>query len=111
MQDCFREHPEIYGKELEEDEEPGDAPEGEQVALSTAPTSSNSSASSETPSQLPEAGMTASSTSSAEEDATKRAQEAKAQVESAHPEPRSESDELVPKAAHDATDAIVGKSS
>ena len=102
MQGCFRQHPDVYGSELEADADDED----DDLAAEEAPADAQS-----TPGPL-------SSTSSAKEDAglvpddyrpsgaTDRANRAAEQVKQAH-EPTSESEHLVPKAAHDATEANV----
>ena len=97
MQDCFREHPDIYGAELEDDSDEGISPEDTEAAtsLTTAPLESESPITS-----LPKAR---------EDETQHRAQAAKAQVEAEHGEPTSESDAMVPKAAHDATGVNAGK--
>lgn len=104
MQGCFRQHPDVYGSELEsdaDDEEDDFSAEG-------------------VPADAQSTSGPLSATSSAKEDAglvpddyrpsgaTDRANKAAAQVKRDH-EPTSESEELVPKAAHDATDANVQK--
>lgn len=103
MQNCFREHPDIYGSELEEDDAP---PEEGAPSPSPAPPPDSgdelipaaaTSATLESPSSPP------SSLSATGSDDTDRAKAAKQQVERDYGEPISESEELVPKAAHDAT--------
>jgi intermembrane space import and assembly protein 40 len=83
MQDCFRQHPDVYGAELEDDDDvEGGAPPSEQA---------------------PSAEIEASS---APEEARARAKEANIQVKAdtiAKGE-LAEADALVPKAAHDAED-------
>ncbi|KAE8378480.1 hypothetical protein BDV26DRAFT_261514 [Aspergillus bertholletiae] len=87
MQDCFRKYPEVYGAELEDDEEgaptPAPAPEGE--AQDAAPLATELDAASQ-----PEEKRT-------------RAKEVVAEVKSELSEKGElpESDELIPKAAHD----------
>lgn len=108
MQDCFRGHPEIYGSELEEyDAPPPDegapSPESGDGPIPTAATSAVP-ASQSPPSSSPDPVASGAGISD-----TERAQAAKRQVESEHGEPTSESDEMVPKAAHDATGASVRK--
>ena len=97
MQTCFRQHPEIYGAELEEEDD--DAP----LDATDAPTPATAATS---PASQP--APPAPETDAATTD-TERAQAAKRQVESEHGEPTSESDVLVPKAAHDAAGAGGGK--
>lgn len=118
MQTCFREHPDIYGAEIDEDEEGiEDALEGQPAPevdpLPTAASSATSPASSspvvpETPSSTsPLASASSRSTGGA--DAAQRAQGAKAQVQRVQGAEQSESDSIVPKAAHDGTNANTGK--
>ncbi|KAJ6107730.1 intermembrane space import and assembly protein 40 [Penicillium sp. IBT 18751x] len=78
MQDCFRQHPEVYGAELEDDEVEGGA----------APSA------------------TETDTSSHPEEQRARAKEVHAQVKADNAEKgeHAESEALVPKAAHDAED-------
>lgn len=105
MQNCFREYPDVYGGELEDEE----MEEGEQQADDGAgmrasvveetkgersPAAANTAADGEKPAQV-------RMDDQSEEAKTKRAKEAKAQVERNHA-PLSEADELVPKASHDA---------
>lgn len=107
MQDCFREHPNIYGSELEDDDAPPEEgapspspafpPDSEEGSIPAAATSATSQSQPPPPSSA-DPWASAAGTSD-----TERAQAAKQQVENDHGEPTSESDELVPKAAHDAT--------
>ena len=124
MQDCFREHPEIYGGELEEDEEGGgegvEGPGGEGIGMGTmsAPTTTTTddddstthleqhsgtafppSATSATPTPKHEVQIPSSQGNTA----TERAKKATEQVRREHGEGLSESEEVVPKAALDAT--------
>lgn len=109
MQDCFREHPEIYGSELEDDDAPAD--EGAPTPAPAPPPDSGdglipAAATSAIPeSQPPPSSSPDLSASAAGTSDTERAQAAKQQVERDHGSPISESDEMVPKAAHDATSA------
>ena len=41
MQDCFRQHPDVYGAELEDDEPEGDAPAPVPAAEGDAPSSAD----------------------------------------------------------------------
>ncbi len=132
MQGCFREHPDIYGGELDEDEE-GQAQEpivdGESVEAGTAqalppPPPPQPQASSEQLSQPQETSPTSPHLEASptrfsvngdhkrtppSDDATKeRVRNASKQVKEEHP-PMDESDELVPKAAHDARSKNEGK--
>ncbi|KAM0797335.1 hypothetical protein BDR22DRAFT_863971 [Usnea florida] len=111
MQDCFREHPDIYGAELEEDD---DAPPDDQDALPpTDPTTTTipASATSAIPDSQPPPPSTAnpSTPPPATSSDTDRARAAKQQVERDHGASMSESEEVVPKAAHDATAASAAK--
>lgn len=141
MQTCFRDHPDIYGGELEDEEESDESvaspPEGQPktavaaplVASTGRPSASlseghpdpavatpvvaaveKSSASTEAaynPSSDPgpsasAAAPSVASDSSSADDTSNRAQRASEQVKREHSELTSESDETVPKAAHDA---------
>ena len=113
MQGCFREHPDIYGAELEDDEAPEAAPvaaEGEDVTAAAA-AAATSSATPDLGSPPPsESTPSSSAVPVGAPDDTARAQAAKEHMEKSHSaEAASESDELVPKAAHDATSANAGK--
>jgi intermembrane space import and assembly protein 40 len=102
MQNCFREYPEIYGAELQEDEEDAAVDEsGNAIHAETAP----SSASEEQPPTQPHAEKVADREPAPEterQEKTERAQKATAQVQRDH-EPVSESPEVVPKEWHDST--------
>lgn len=121
MQDCFREHPDIYGAELDDDDEapedgnecPAPAPvsvEGGEVpaaALSTEGTAAPSTveggevpAAALSTAATPASGSTLHSTPSASSET---------RGEGIQRGPADEGSVLVPKAAHDATDANVGK--
>lgn len=111
MQDCFRQHPDIYGAELEDD---GDETAPEESATPTSPSSTAdgqsrppnaTSGAPESQSALAPAQSSSPDPSSptSPESVPKRAKAAAEQVQKEHGEPTSESDELVPKAAHDAT--------
>ena len=88
MQDCFRAHPDVYGSELEDDEQQQPQHEAENP---TAPSSGEVA----TASQL--------DASSHPNEKRSRAKEVKAQVSSAAAREgeQPESDELIPKAWHD----------
>ncbi|KAI4144157.1 MAG: hypothetical protein LQ341_002713 [Variospora aurantia] len=121
MQGCFREHPDIYGGELDEDEVEDEikeqqadkegVPERSSVAKGAEIPSFNASetdptqAVAEPPAQATGASIVGGQS---EEAKTARAKEAKIRVEKEHA-PLSESDELVPKAAHDARSMNEGK--
>jgi len=112
MQNCFRQYPEIYGSELdnqdEDDEEEGIVPaEGAPAAAAETakadlqPTSDSSKTTPTTGTGLVPEGYRPS-----ENTETLRANAATEQVRREH-KPVSESESLVPKAAHDSTDANV----
>ncbi|KAK3061809.1 hypothetical protein LTS18_005386 [Coniosporium uncinatum] len=120
MQDCFREHPEIYGAELEDDEEVA-AAEAADATGEAAPIPANATASldNDASNAAPSSSASASrdpADSSREKVAHNkplnpppadkpekqaRAQQATVQVKKEH-ETTSESDDLVPKSWHDA---------
>lgn len=77
MQDCFRQHPEVYGAELEDDEVEGGAPSTAEADTSSHP-----------------------------EEQRARAKEVHAQMkaDTAEKGEHAEAEALVPKAAHDAED-------
>ena len=105
MQNCFREHPDIYGSELEEDEAP---PEEGAPSPSPAPPPDSGDElipAAATSATLESPSPPSSSLSATGSDDTDRAKAAKQQVERDYGEPISESEEMVPKAAHDATGA------
>ncbi|KAK5135671.1 hypothetical protein LTR08_004972 [Meristemomyces frigidus] len=123
MQNCFREHPDVYGSELDDDEAPPpEMPDTQESPVESRP--APPSASEPTPSQSTEsepaampslANMDSSSTHGhgekvadyanapgADRDGKReRAQAATKQVQQDHG-PRSETEHAVPKAAHDA---------
>lgn len=119
MQDCFREYPEIYGGELEDDEVEkeiqGQDEEKETLEMpvhqsqadpnpAASAVNATTSATRTGPAAEEAHPPASEQTDHSEEAKTKRAKEAKAQVQKQHP-PLDESDEIVPKAAHDATTA------
>lgn len=91
MQDCFRQHPEVYGAELEDDDEP--QPQSDAPAPSEAPAITES-----TPT------ATEVDASSHPTEKQTRAKEVHTQVkaETAAAGENTEGDSLIPKAAHDA---------
>ena len=124
MQECFREHPDIYGGELEEDDGEEENPERDGASATggalarTDASSAVGHAEPSTTSQTPSKGHAPSSAGSglsasgskaessvpaSGDDATYRAKAAKEQVQKENGDLTSESDQLVPKAAHDAT--------
>ncbi len=98
MQDCFHEHPEIYGSELEDDEE---SPDREHSRDETTP-GADKQRTLETPAS---AGSADSNTRSAGADRAGQVARAKGASKQVHEqnEPMSESEDLVPKAWHDGT--------
>lgn len=92
MQDCFRQHPDVYGSELEDDEgEPGVEPGNDAHDGSAEDSSSTSVTAAE------------GDVSSRSEDKQARAESAQSQVKTtdAHTGEHPESEELLPKALHD----------
>ncbi|KAL8749178.1 MAG: hypothetical protein Q9199_007844 [Rusavskia elegans] len=122
MQDCFREYPEIYGGELEDDEVEKaiqgqeEEKDGLEMPVHQSQTDANPAASAVNATTATPTGQSAEQarpqareqSDQSEEAKRKRAKEATAQVQKEHP-PLDESDHLVPKAAHDATTAKEGK--
>ncbi|MDI1493179.1 MAG: Oxidoreductase [Ramalina farinacea] len=125
MQECFREHPEIYGEEFEGEEEEMDRElaegEGEGGKVAVERTGREDGGEEGVMGEVkrevggvvekvkekvaPVEERVEDVKEKAEEkgdDVTERAKQAKKQVETDHGEPSSESDEIVPKAAHDA---------
>ena len=99
MQTCFRDHPDIYGAELESD----DDEEGEIEAVEgREPDAVPEHAAARTTSASPSADSPAPSSSPEPSTAKDRADAATEQVRTDF-EAGGESDDLVPKAAHDAT--------
>ena len=133
MQDCFRDHPDVYGAELEDDDQdiqeedaatpsdapseasqptqpsPPPAPESGAGQTPTAPPTKSTSSKPASSSAPPPSHASAESPSPSEERGrTERAKAATRQVKEEH-EPQSESDEVVPKAMFDATASNEGK--
>ena len=116
MQDCFRQHPDIYGSELDEAEDEDDLPPIDDAAspapappLDPAAGSLPAAATSAEPQSQPLPSSSSSPDPPASSD-TERARAAKKQVERDHGDVADQSGEMVPKAAHDATGAaIAGK--
>ena len=122
MQGCFRNYPEIYGSELEsdaDDDEDDFSTEGAPTALADSASSTAESVNTATshdiqPKSDPlnanaekrDAGLVPESYRPS--GATERVNKATEQVKQDH-EPTSESERLVPKAAHDASDATAEK--
>ena len=112
MQDCFRQHPDIYGSELDEaDDEEDLAPIGDAASPAPAPPldpaggSIPAAATSARPESQPPPSSSPDPSSSND---TERARAAKKQVERDHGDAADESHKMVPKAAHDATGAAIG---
>ena len=137
MQDCFREHPDVYGGELDDEdedleglnepddglEESGERREGSveekdgEKGLAGRPAGESGHTVTQTGEVRDGQGVPAVSSrderaDSQTTDTAKAAKAAKTQVQEEHgvTEGQSESDALVPKAAHDATGANTGKS-
>ncbi|KAL8678628.1 MAG: hypothetical protein Q9186_005018 [Xanthomendoza sp. 1 TL-2023] len=120
MQDCFREYPDIYGGEAEDDEVEKEAlaqettggkeAEGLEMPvhqMQAEPADANISPATQAlkePSAEQPQAQAREEEDQSKEAQTKRTQAATAQVQKNH-SPLDESDELVPKAAHDATAA------
>ncbi|KAI9879846.1 MAG: Oxidoreductase [Pleopsidium flavum] len=93
MQDCFREHPDVYGSELDDDEEEQD----EELIANAVPTESDGA-----PTSIPPPSSQPSDSkapASRDDDVAKAAPK---QVRKQR-NPQSETDDLVPKAWHDGT--------
>jgi len=95
MQNCFREHPDVYGNELDDD----DAPPAEDVQGQPAPHEINAPQ---------DSSPTAPASGTAKQAEEERVSAATEQVRQDHG-PVSESDEAVPKAWHDTRDASTDK--
>ena len=119
MQDCFRQHPDIYGSELDEAEDDDDLVPIDDAAsptpappLDPAEGSIPAAATSATPQSQPLPSPSSSSSSSSSpldspsSTDTERARAAKRQVERDHGDAADVSQEMVSKAAHD---TIAGK--
>ena len=110
MQGCFREHPDVYGDELANDDEDGEVgTEGEVPSAEASPTA-DAAATSALPPTKPSSRASKVEAENPHDDAgrTERAKAATEQVARDHG-PQSESDAMVPKAAHDATEARTEK--
>jgi mitochondrial intermembrane space import and assembly protein 40 len=99
MQDCFRLHPDVYGAELEDDED-----EDETEITIEAVRPDESAPAEATPAEPAASKSTPSVSEAVTEAAAEKTQAAK---DAAHEiktkvEPVSESEDLLPKAAHDA---------
>ena len=118
MQDCFRQHPDIYGSELDDAEDEDDLPPIDDAAspapappLDPAAGSIPAAATSAEPKSQPlQSSSSSSSPDPPASSDTERARAAKKQVERDHGDAADQSHGMVPKAAHDATGAaIAGK--
>ena len=101
MQDCFRQHPEMYGSELEDD---GDEIEEEIRAQESAKASGEASAKS-TPESAPQTSREAPSSPIEEKKAISEAPHRDSQIITTPKAQKAgdEGGELLPKVAHDAT--------
>ncbi|CAJ2512572.1 Uu.00g055870.m01.CDS01 [Anthostomella pinea] len=95
MQDCFRLHPEIYGEELEDDEQPTDGAPEAGIETSAAKTSTPEAEASST------APETAKASAPEPVKSTRPTEEPK--------ESGGESGDVIPKSAHDATSSSASK--
>jgi intermembrane space import and assembly protein 40 len=117
MQDCFRLHPDMYGSELEEDEDEVDellaretAQPAEETPVESSPTKAASAPSTEaTEKPSPKAASAPSTESKTEQPTSGLKKEIEHQRDSKHTAPGNvqiggdEGEELLPKSAHDAT--------
>lgn len=114
MQDCFRAHPDIYGAELEDDEEgqeegQEEGESGSRPPVDASPEAASSAASTPSPlptpvsepETIPSPAPVANREDLAPSSKTERAKAAAEQVKRDHI-PTSESEKLVPRASHDA---------
>lgn len=106
MQDCFREHPDVYGAELEDTEAPL---EGEEAAVEGQAVSSPSQAAASTPHEGGEKVSKPLGSESAESIAGKQERSEQAGQQVKKNDALSESDEMVPKAWHSGIDANTSK--
>ncbi|KAF2262180.1 hypothetical protein CC78DRAFT_618800 [Lojkania enalia] len=98
MQNCFRQHPEVYGAELESDEEDDEIVDQSEPGYADATPPGDPPTSIEGPSTEK---VSQKATPASEKGAARvRAKAATEQVKQEH-EPLSESDSVIPKAAHD----------
>ena len=114
MQDCFRQHPDIYGSELDDADDEDDLMPIDDAASPSPSTSPLDPAEGSIPaaatSATPQSQALPSSPDPLASSDTERARAAKKQVERDHGDAADKSHEMVPKAAHDATGAaIAGK--
>ena len=105
MQGCFKEHPEHYGDEFgDDDDELDEAIEGSEGQNSPAVAKTESPPPSAAQQASSETSMNSSNGAKGDSSSAERVNAATDQVASQHPEPQSETDELVPKAWHDTTE-------
>ncbi|KAL8945521.1 MAG: hypothetical protein Q9222_007934 [Ikaeria aurantiellina] len=122
MQECFREFPDIYGGELEEEEVQEEIQrrdkEGKGLPVEQSQRFAENEGGSSGTAAQPATAVTDNispkqprdeATDHSEAGKTQRAKEATAQVQEDHSAPLSETDDLVPKAAHDARASNEGK--
>lgn len=103
MQDCFRRYPEVYGAELEDDEDDVTADEGQTAMASNA--SAEPTPAAPRPEKVADHKPLDDPSPEHELQARKeRAKVAAEQVKKEH-EPESESDSVIPKAWHDTESA------
>ena len=109
MQNCFREHPDVYGSELEDDEAPQEEVEGQQAPVQSDTAPLSRSATTETPSRqaekMPEASAQDVPQTRPTDTGKREHVETVSTQEKEEHQPISESDELMPKAWHDARQA------
>lgn len=113
MQDCFRQHPEMYGSELEDDEDEveeellardnGSPNQFEEPSSATglAPVAQKTTEPSEPKAAEPKAAPKVASTVADKK--SKATTDSTIQASSGEQDDRDKDDELIPKAAHDAT--------
>ena len=103
MQNCFREHPDVYGGELEDDEEGATVEQEEGRPVSVGGDPAPQAARIEAQAAQSESGLASGADPTAREDVKARVQAATEQVR--REEPQAESDKVVPKAWHDTRSA------
>ena len=108
MQNCFREHPDVYGAELDDDDEaPADEVEGQATPAPSEPTAQLQSTSTESSSNQTKKASEAGGQSGRVADSVvvkRDPQPASEEVIMRHHQ-KSEDDEAVPKAWHDSRDS------
>lgn len=114
MQTCFRDYPDIYGSELEGEDDDDSSPLDEAVPSPSPspidPTEGSIPAAATSAAPEPQSPPNSSSSSKAASSDTERARAATQQVERDHGDAADRSDAvMVPKAAHDATGHVSGK--